>query len=538
MRGILNIIKYITLLIYLSGLVLFIYEFIKCDKKKIFTFNNILIAIILLYFSVIVMQMHIEHYDNFSHWAIIVKNMLQTDMLPNFESSLIMFKSYPPATACFIYFVCKIVGNQETVMMLGQVLITISASVAIMGFVNDKMKNKWVYFGMVLLVLTTLGNLYIGIVPYNELLVDVILTLVGGAATLILFYYKNDLKKMLILNCVFALFLILIKNSGMFFVLINGILTIYLIFKNSLVKNKKNIVKIIVVLIMVPLLTLLIWKQHVKYVYGEDAENSKHSMSISYYIHNFSDKSLAEIYEITKNYVKNVFNTNDISLKLFFVMNIIMLLYIVYYLISKNKAKMKENIVFIAIIDVIYMIYLIMLYGMYLFSMESGEAASIGGFSRYAFTVSSYLFLLFICKIITDIQKNKDNKILILSLIFIIIFNIVNIVQNPNKHFLIGKDNYQTGDRRKFDEIIKDIEVESNSNFIVYAPKFDFSSGYLYFMGKYLLDTNSIYFVKSIENINLSQYDYLIIYDEDKNAKNILEKYDIKYEGIGIYELL
>ena len=206
--GIINIIKYASFIIFIGGLILFIYEFIKCDKRKLLSINNILMGVIILYFSIIVTQMHLEHYDNFSHWAVIVKDMLQIDSLPNINSTLVTFKSYPPATACFLYFVCKIAGSQEVVMMLGQVLITVSASITFLGFINEKLKNKFIIFIIVVLLFTTIGYIYIGIVPYNELLVDTILTLVATASIAILYYYKNNLKKLVIINCIFAAFLI------------------------------------------------------------------------------------------------------------------------------------------------------------------------------------------------------------------------------------------------------------------------------------------------------------------------------------------
>ena len=35
------------------------------------------------------------HYDNISHWALVVKQMLITDAIPDAASSLIDFKNYP-----------------------------------------------------------------------------------------------------------------------------------------------------------------------------------------------------------------------------------------------------------------------------------------------------------------------------------------------------------------------------------------------------------------------------------------------------------
>ena len=59
------------------------------------------------------------HYDNFSHWAVVVKDMLLTDRIPDAASAIIDLKSYPLGSSSFLYYVCRIVGNGEGVMLAG-----------------------------------------------------------------------------------------------------------------------------------------------------------------------------------------------------------------------------------------------------------------------------------------------------------------------------------------------------------------------------------------------------------------------------------
>ena len=49
------------------------------------------------------------HYDNFSHWALIVKSMSLTNSFPSFKTDVIMFTSYPPGSAVFIYYFINII---------------------------------------------------------------------------------------------------------------------------------------------------------------------------------------------------------------------------------------------------------------------------------------------------------------------------------------------------------------------------------------------------------------------------------------------
>ena len=41
------------------------------------------------------------HYDNFSHWAVVVKYMLATNRIPDAASAIIDFKSYPLGSSSF-----------------------------------------------------------------------------------------------------------------------------------------------------------------------------------------------------------------------------------------------------------------------------------------------------------------------------------------------------------------------------------------------------------------------------------------------------
>ncbi len=49
-------------------------------------------------------------WDEFSHWGLAVKNMFHFDAFYNHPDAVISFPAYPPASALFQYFTCKIMG--------------------------------------------------------------------------------------------------------------------------------------------------------------------------------------------------------------------------------------------------------------------------------------------------------------------------------------------------------------------------------------------------------------------------------------------
>jgi len=342
---------------------------------------------------------------------------------------------------------------------------------------------------------------------------------------------------MIIINSIISAFLMLIKNSGVFFVLLNFILTIYFILKQHAMIEKKQIIKYVAILFLIPILTLTLWKQHVKYVFGEEALTTNHAMSVSNYVKNFTDKSSEEILETTKNFLQRIFDYNDINFKIMCLMNIIMLIYISIILAQKNRDKAKKNIKFVLLLDAIWLVYVIFLFAMYIFSMPTGGTASLGGYERYLFTVVSYLLIMFVTKVAIDIQKEDNKKILVILSGLIIVFNLLCIMVNENRGFLIGNDNYEISDRKKYDEAIKDKELIKNSKCIIYTTNSEqLSTGYIYFLSKYILNTNVVFCTESCD-WNPGWGRYLIVLDETPELIEYMQKFGIEYKGKDVYTL-
>lgn len=95
------------------------------------------IALNLFFFSLL-LKSELTHYDNFSHWAIVVKQMLSTDAFPTASSRLIDFKNYPLGISSFIYYICRFVGNYRQIMILAQGLLIFSCFYAIFGIIAEK----------------------------------------------------------------------------------------------------------------------------------------------------------------------------------------------------------------------------------------------------------------------------------------------------------------------------------------------------------------------------------------------------------------
>ena len=109
--GLLNCLEPAYIMLFVAGLILAVYYLIT-EKKEfpvaylnegfIFLFGTTCLCMIALKGSIFI------HYDNFSHWALVVKNMLQTNRFPNFEDAVIDFQAYPLGSSIYIFYFTKL----------------------------------------------------------------------------------------------------------------------------------------------------------------------------------------------------------------------------------------------------------------------------------------------------------------------------------------------------------------------------------------------------------------------------------------------
>lgn len=142
--GILNLLKPATLLLLVTGLCLLVYSIAGAGLKpwklrELLTPGTIFLLCGIVYFSFFFIDAKLITYDSFSHWALIVKQMLYDNRLPNFQNDLIMFQSYPPGSALFLYFVTKTIGPSEGRMMFAQTLLILGGLTTLFSFVDQRL---------------------------------------------------------------------------------------------------------------------------------------------------------------------------------------------------------------------------------------------------------------------------------------------------------------------------------------------------------------------------------------------------------------
>ena len=278
--GILNLLPLSVAVLFFGGL--FLAALSLKDRRMYRDFlcpGYVFFAAAGLYFLLMMKGQVFNTYDNFSHWALIVKQMLMTDRFPTFQDPIILFQAYPVGSSAFVYYVSKIISTvSEGCQMFAQTLLTLSMILPLFSCVRRKKAE-----GTLLILGASLFFLSSNTVP-SELLVDALLPLAGGFGFLLLERELEGEKQTVWLSILPAAAVIAIKNSGIFFWALMAARLCVHWFRNRRTADR-NAVCSWAALIAAPLSFLLLWNRHVNYVFSS-ASSTPHSMSLSSYLSN------------------------------------------------------------------------------------------------------------------------------------------------------------------------------------------------------------------------------------------------------------
>ncbi len=527
LAGIFHIMPIATFAILILGLIQ-----LRLIKKDSFNTEEIVklsvFFLVTLYFLNYLKNSMFIHYDNFSHWALVVIEMLETNALPTIASKLIEFNSYPTGTAGFIYFISKIVGNSEGIKSFAQMILLLSSIFSLTVFIN---KKNW-YLSIVLVALSIYFFVYN--VFITNLLVDTILPVLGIAIVAILVYYRDyDLEKILKFTMPIIAFLPIIKNSGIFFTIIS-IVMIYLLINKTYISKKKFIGYSIVP----SLVLMLLWKLHVMITFGENGA-SKHSVSLKNYSKVISDKSFEDISNIISNFMDKILQINNfVAIFMIMITIVFIIMYIIYKYNHKNyDFKFEKKIILTCVL--IYVFYMIGLFAMYIFSMPTDEALTLGGYDRYHKTITLYLYgiVTIMCLRFSIDWKGIDSIKTLLMSIVLIVFAFISLKYGVGYSQIFYNNDYSTTARYQIKQLKDEYNIADDKKYLIYTGDPIENSSYIFYASRYEFRTNniSVYNSEEIKNQNLdfNNYDYIISLEKDSTILSVLKDHGInKYQEV------
>lgn len=544
-----------------AGILLFLFYLLRLVREK--SYRNFRFPLFLagfalgsLFFFQLLLASRLIHYDNFSHWAIVVKQMLSTNAFPDAASALIDFKNYPLGSSSFLYFVCRFAGNSQGIMLAAQGILIFSCFYALFGVIGEKKRFLLFAFLAAGCSLLSVFNITIRI---TNLLVDFLLPVYALVLFVVIYRYQKEIEKACISIIPVAGLLMIIKNTGFIFAGIGFLYLIYAWLKNRDKSFWKSGLKVFLSA-GAAFLPYLLWNIHM--AVGFKGIENKFEVS-AHNIRNVSGgKSPEEIRQIMGLFVKSVFDITSRPAMGILGFNIAAIIASVFaaVILKKSWNLWKALIA----LNLVLMGYYLGILALYIFSMPLDEALRLAGFERYA---SSIVVLfgggLVLCAAV-DIEnsfyyrsgelpdyrafKTVESKgryqkgiIFFTALAIALLMSEYNGMQTIRSSYnatLPYKVSRVTGDRwyssGKVDE----------SRYLFYASDADsqVTDYYLQYIGKYMLYASNVDGICAFYEDNLihllSNYNYLVVVESDGDAKYLLKKYFGVSGKEGVYRIV
>lgn len=511
LAGILNLLPQTTALIWAFGLGFFFYAWWK-DRNLSFLRNFLSFpCLYLLLFSILFLLFlpgkELLHIDNFSHWGLIAKTILQKNRFPNFlEEGYILFQEYPLGSAIYLYYCMHFSGaiTSEWRMMFCQGYLYLAFLLPIF---RKNGKNSLLVF--VLMVLFTNFSL-VFFDSITDLLVDRLLVLAGMCMLCYVAEYCGAGKLSVSSFLITASFLVAnlqIKNSSIFFVAIACLLILWE------GRGDKQWAKRLC-LIGIPVFAFVLWNRHCKLVYTAP-DLTLHAMNFANYAAGISEKSPGQILAITKELVYFVLINKGT-----WIIAITALLAGVF-VFQVRRAEFPSYCKQVLFAACCLLVYILGLLGMYIFSMPSVEADYLAEIARYygsAVFAALYWFCYWYSAILDKLSVARGHKMEIaLTLCILAFFPILQIAFGCKGVFLANVSEYDYVDRGPFDRALAVMGEDSNQEdyAVIYQDR-DLTDYYFRLM-RYLRPNSNVQFVSSDMPIQDQGVDaqYVIVLDWD-----------------------
>ena len=475
---------FLVIALSLLSLGFYIYLSVKKDKnslKKLYSPPVIVFVILSLIIYLGTKNLYATVFDEFSHWALIVKNLHYFNALGDGAGVTVVFKEYPPAIALFQYFYSKLnFSFVEGSLYTAKGVIYASLLIIVLK------DHEWKEIGRILLksiLVISLPLLFFNYF-YHALYVDGLLGAFFAYIVIISFLEKPSVFSYV--NISLAMFVIcLVKPSGLWI----GIIALSIFYINILRTKENRIGRKNIICLSAPLIAILLaffsWKIFVNTHYEDIASNSiiiKYQEILNVISGNHKDYQYQTVVAFAKYLTEHVFSSY--ILRLYYTSYLILIGLIGTFFVSaaENPQERKKRKIFALAIAAGLLVFTVSLLFLYLFSFTETEAVGLAACQRYLSTyffggLASLVFLILL-------NKKKTSAVLIAILLIILIdftpmMELTVLARVKSASTKIAMEKY---------EDIKDAAGELDyKNDKVYYLDFDAShSGYEYWVSKYL----------------------------------------------------
>lgn len=564
--GYLNVLLFTSVVIYIVGGILFVFYLFQTIKKRI-DFRTVFQTVpklsmifffaLFVYFVFLLRGARFTSYDDFSHWGVVVKEMLLFHRMPNAQSAVIDFKTYPLSSSLFIYFTDLVIGQTESKMLIAQMMLNLSYGAAFCGILR-RSRNTLLQS----IVLLTSVLMIAGFIGYWRLWVDALLPLSAVAAAAVIIYNRNDIRRACLTVLPILAAMGLMKNSGLYFVLVISFLLLYRTWKAKPTErgNKQTLVCWGYALGTVAFACMMVylWHAHTNYVFPD--QTTKHTISLYNFETVFQNKTNDEVQAIVRAFVNQARSLHTVSTSFLLTVNLSVAGFslLLYFLWRIRPTTMLKALVFS---DGVLIAYLVGMLGIYLFSMPTEEALRLAAYDRYASSVVIFqLGMVGIGLILTleplwlavDDQNNKIaarhrfRRAFSGGCALLLLWGCGHVAIGGKYGIFYSKPDYQQSLPAALDRLLP----ENNAGYtdrrylicnMADEPQVWYTNGYLRYIAQYKLYSPQI---SVFTEFNLSrllkklpEYDDLVITHSNREMDRFMAKYGKKAPIEGVYPI-
>ena len=361
-------------------------------------------------------------WDEFSHWGSVLKHMYSLDALASLKDSVGHFlKTYPPASSLFQYFWMR--PFREFTEYPAYIASNMFFFSLVMMFLRRfNVKN---YFFLIIFILIPVAiPLISGYSFFSSLYVDAILGIMLGV--MLLTYYRDDIEDDLyryVVICALSSLLTLIKDTGLIFALIGGVIILidFIVFRAGMTKNFLDHLKkdkdylrklfLATLPLLVTVLSKFLLSMHLKLVVEASSVVENGPMYLQKILRRdflpYQKETIANF--ATALIQKPLAPLESPFLKLIILLSSIFLIYNI--LIVKNKLLKKRLIVSFLGLILGGIGYSLSILVVYLFVFGSNEAVILASYTRYmlSYFIAFFTFLLVFFVVRTESLPKKTS---------------------------------------------------------------------------------------------------------------------------------
>lgn len=483
---------------------------IKEVLRRILT-PGLLIYTLLFILNVLINQGRIfEDYDEFNHWAVIIKNMFIYNTYGTNPETIVRFNEYPPFTAIFQYLFLAIqkVYREDTIIIAQNVLY-LSIIIPITK------KIKWNKSALRIITVTPL-IVFMPMILYKNFFLNILVDGILGimfAYTIYSAYEEDSLIFKTLKILAGTIMLCLTKTSGLGLAVLALIIILIKIIidrKKDKSKFKSSIKSLIVICVITAILTSM-W--YIK------VNNAQKRWDFSKYVNAEEDRQNSS--DILKSFIMSVFMRQDITTKQLTVFALIILL-IGLQIYSIRKVK-NNNFSYYAMAMLISIpIYLISLAITYMTIFENMEGTMLTCFDRYTSTILLAV-LCFNAFALFDVKAKFSTEFIVVASIIITLMPIDNVYTQ----YVRGKNYIKTSNTNRdiYTKIEKYKNVLDVDDEILYMAGDKANIEYLKAMNEYVMMpvriknmiSGNYESAEKFEKV-IERYDYVFVYRTNAGA--------------------